>query len=177
MRVGSGYPPAFVAYGGPLHGLWRLAGCYAACGGPLRGLWRAATRPVAGRYAACFQGRYAANELTHSRYVTKAYHSNSVHSTRGRVEARPSSVGRISETKSGKSVTSNKLAKHVVCYMPCNERESIQRSAVVVRLLAPLELLAPHGRSRANFLAHLHRRTHPFAHPANDEQRIEEPRR
>ena len=35
------------------------------------GLWRAATRPVAGRYAACggryaawFQGRYAANELT-----------------------------------------------------------------------------------------------------------------
>ena len=65
MRVGSGYPPAFVAYGGPLHGLWRL-------GGPLRGLWRAATRPVAGRYAACmagryaawFQGRYAANELT-----------------------------------------------------------------------------------------------------------------
>ena len=72
MRVGSGYPPAFVAYGGPLHGLWRLAGRYAACGGPLRGLWRAATRPVAGRYAACmagryaawFQGRYAANELT-----------------------------------------------------------------------------------------------------------------
>ena len=65
MRVGSGYPPAFVAYGG-------LAGRYAACGGPLRGLWRAATRPVAGRYAACmagryaawFQGRYAANELT-----------------------------------------------------------------------------------------------------------------
>ena len=38
MRVGSGYPPAFVAYGGPLHGLWRLAGRYAACGGPLRGL-------------------------------------------------------------------------------------------------------------------------------------------
>ena len=59
MRViGSGYPPAFVAYGGP-H--------YTACGG-----WRAATRPVAGRYAAWFQGRYAAwfqgryaaNELT-----------------------------------------------------------------------------------------------------------------
>ena len=46
MRVGSGYPPASVAYGGPLHGLWRLAGRYAACGGPLRGLWRAATRPV-----------------------------------------------------------------------------------------------------------------------------------
>ena len=43
-----------------------------AAGGPLRGLWRAATRPVAGcyaawfqgRYAAWFQGRYAANELT-----------------------------------------------------------------------------------------------------------------
>ena len=31
------------------------------CGGPR---WRAATRPVAGRYAAWFQGRYAANELT-----------------------------------------------------------------------------------------------------------------
>ena len=49
-----------------------MAGHYTACGG-----WRAATRPVAGRYAACgplrvqagryaawFQGRYAANELT-----------------------------------------------------------------------------------------------------------------
>ena len=35
-----------------------VAGRYAA--GPLRG--RAATRP--GRYAACFQGRYAAHELT-----------------------------------------------------------------------------------------------------------------
>ena len=76
MRVGSGYPPAFVAYGGPLHGLWRLAGRYAACGGPLRGLggphaaaWRAATRP----------GFKAATRPTssHSRYVRKAYHSNS----------------------------------------------------------------------------------------------------
>ena len=36
-----------------------MAGHYTACGG-----WRAATRPVAGRYAAWFQGRYAANELT-----------------------------------------------------------------------------------------------------------------
>ena len=101
---------------------------------------------------------------------------SSVHSTRGRVEARPSSVGRISETKSRKSVTSNELANHVVCYMPCCRR-SIQCRTVVVRLLAPLELLAPHGRSRANSLAHPHRLTHPFAHPANDEQRIEEPRR
>ena len=39
-----------------------LRGPYAARGGPLRGPWRAATRP--GRYAACFQGRYAAHELT-----------------------------------------------------------------------------------------------------------------
>ena len=57
-----------------LQPLWPMAGHYTAvaAGGPLRGLWRAATRPVAGRYAACmagryaawFQGRYAANELT-----------------------------------------------------------------------------------------------------------------
>ena len=36
MGVGSGYPPAFVAYGGPLR-MW-LPGRYAACGRPLRGL-------------------------------------------------------------------------------------------------------------------------------------------
>ena len=52
--------------------LWLMAGHYMACGG-----WRAAMRPVAGRYAAWFQGRYAANELTHSRYITKRYHCNS----------------------------------------------------------------------------------------------------
>ena len=57
-----------------------MAGHYTACGG-----WRAATRPVAGRYAACmagryaawFQGRYARPTSSHSRYVRKAYHSNS----------------------------------------------------------------------------------------------------
>ena len=64
----------YAACGGPLRGLWRatrpVAGRYAACGGPLRGLWRAATRP----------GFRAATRPTssHSRYVTKAYHSNSV---------------------------------------------------------------------------------------------------
>ena len=37
-----------------LQPLWPMAGHYTACGG-----WRAATRPVAGRYAACMAGRYA----------------------------------------------------------------------------------------------------------------------